>query len=268
MSDVAGVAPWDDRSRRALEALCDTFVPRLEGPTTPRPSDPAIAALMWRSAGDLGVAGVLEVVMGAALRLQDQLGVAGFVASLGAEGFAEADLARRTAWVHELWDLGGPAKQVVRLLRVLTMLVFYGLPTEADGTNPNWGAIGYPGPRSAPPSEPQGERIVTWDPPGDEAELSVDVCVVGSGAGGGVIAGALAEAGLSVAVLEMGGYFTEVDYDQRELPGYQRLWLNGGLVASTNGALNVLAGSNLGGGTTINFMVCLPPPADLRAEWA
>jgi choline dehydrogenase-like flavoprotein len=206
--------------------------------------------------------------MATALRQEDQEAIAGFVDVLLAEGFDEADVVARTARLHELWDLGGPVKQAVCLLRVLTMLVFYGLPTEEDGSNPNWGAIGYPGPLSAPPLTPQGEVIETWEPSEDSAELTVDVCVVGSGAGGGVIAGVLAQAGLAVAVLEMGGYFTEVDYDQRELPGYQRLWLNRGLVASTNGALNVLAGSNLGGGTTINFMVCLPPPDDLRAEWA
>ena len=37
--------------------------------------------------------------------------------------------------------------------------------------------------------------------------LSADVCIIGSGAGGAVVASQLAHAGLKVLVLEEGGYF-------------------------------------------------------------
>ena len=62
----------------------------------------------------------------------------------------------------------------------------------------------------------------------EEITIDADVCVVGSGAGGGVIAGELAAAGKQVCVLEMGGYFNESDFNQLELPAYQRMYLNGG----------------------------------------
>ena len=55
--------------------------------------------------------------------------------------------------------------------------------------------------------------------------IEADVCVVGSGAGGGVIAGSLAEAGKQVCVLELGGYFNEADFNQLEVWGYQNLYL-------------------------------------------
>ena len=58
--------------------------------------------------------------------------------------------------------------------------------------------------------------------------LEADVCVVGSGAGGGVIAGRLAAQGLKVVVLEAGGYFDEADFSMLELPAYEQLYWRGG----------------------------------------
>jgi hypothetical protein len=138
VSNAEDFTLWDERRCRLLEMLCDTFVPAVEGAGAASSDDgPTAAAFMGRSAGDLGVASVLAHVMATALRQEDQEAIAGFVDALLAEGFDEADVVARTARLHELWDLGGPVKQAVRLLRVLTMLVFYGLPTEEDGSNPN-----------------------------------------------------------------------------------------------------------------------------------
>ena len=58
--------------------------------------------------------------------------------------------------------------------------------------------------------------------------LEADVCVVGSGAGGGLIAGVLAQAGLDVVVLEAGGNFNEPDFSGLELPAFQQLFWRGG----------------------------------------
>ena len=44
-----------------------------------------------------------------------------------------------------------------------------------------------------------------------------DVCVIGSGAGGGPVASTLSRAGYSVVVLEKGPWFTENDFYKDEL---------------------------------------------------
>jgi choline dehydrogenase-like flavoprotein len=96
--------------------------------------------------------------------------------------------------------------------------------------------------------------------------LSADVCVVGSGAGGAVIAAELQQRGQSVLVLEMGGYRNEADFKQLELPGSLELYLGGGLIGSEDGSISIFAGSTLGGGTVVNYMNCLRTPDRIRRE--
>jgi len=92
--------------------------------------------------------------------------------------------------------------------------------------------------------------------------------VVGSGAGGGVIAARCAAAGQRVLVLEMGAYRNEQDFKQLELPGYLELYYGGGLATSESGSIAVLAGQTLGGGTVVNYMNCVRTPDHVLAEWA
>ena len=105
--------------------------------------------------------------------------------------------------------------------------------------------------------------------PGDETlTLEADVAVVGSGAGGGVIAGTLAGEGKRVAVLEMGGYYNEADFNQLELWAYENLYHGGALHPTSDGQVVIMAGQNLGGGTTVNWTNCLRTRPWVREEWA
>src|ERR1700733_5265381 len=62
---------------------------------------------------------------------------------------------------------------------------------------------------------------------------TVDFAVIGSGASGGVIARQLAQAGLSVVLLEQGPRLSPADFDHDELKN----WYLGGI---TNDAVNTL----------------------------
>jgi len=99
-------------------------------------------------------------------------------------------------------------------------------------------------------------------------ELSADVVIVGSGAAGGVMAAELARAGRSVLVLEAGPFVDEATMPRAEIDAYSRLYLNHGLLATWDGAITILAGSGVGGGTLVNWMTCIDVPAEVRSEWA
>ena len=58
---------------------------------------------------------------------------------------------------------------------------------------------------------------------------NVDVCIVGSGAGGAVLAWELAQQGHTVALLEKGGYHPRTDFNQKEEDMIPMLYKNCGL---------------------------------------
>lgn len=127
-----------------------------------------------------------------------------------------------------------------------------------------WALLGYPGSDERPAAQPM-LRVEPLRP--DEAELSADVIIVGSGAGGGVAARELARRGLQVLVLERGGYFPEPELGMGELAGMEQLYLDRGLTATRDLSMPILAGSAVGGGTLINWTACVAPPDWLLAEW-
>jgi choline dehydrogenase-like flavoprotein len=97
--------------------------------------------------------------------------------------------------------------------------------------------------------------------------LDADAVVVGSGAGGGVIAAALAEAGRAVVVLEAGPFLDESTMPRNELDAYGLAYLNYGLLTTWDGSITMLAGSAVGGGTLVNWMTSLPAPEWVREDW-
>ncbi|MDH3729826.1 MAG: GMC family oxidoreductase [Acidimicrobiia bacterium] len=137
-------------------------------------------------------------------------------------------------------------------------------PPEGETTTLAWQAIRYPGPLGAPPDVPK--PLVMTEVKSDTT-LDCDVAVVGSGAGGGVAAAVLAEAGLDVIVLEKGAYRNESDFTHYESQGYRDLYLDGGQSGTTDLGISMLAGATLGGGTVVNYTTSFATPPGLREEW-
>ncbi|MBS1879250.1 MAG: GMC family oxidoreductase [Actinobacteria bacterium] len=243
--------------QQLVAAICDTLLPAL----TAAGADGSWGA----SASALGIS---ERVAAGCETLPPHVAAAveSLLGSLGEEGFAEAPLEAREQRLIEAGE-SEPGRFALKQLKTMVFGDLFGSFDENLG-NPIWEEISYPGPNSAPPSPQQAPKTIPLETvSGAEATLEADVCIVGSGAGGAVIAARLAAAGKSVLVLEMGGYRNESDFRQLEAEGVA-MYLGGGLGWSEGGELGLLAGSTLGGGTVINSMACRPTPEDVRADWA
>ncbi|MEA2401494.1 MAG: hypothetical protein QOK00_1897 [Thermoleophilaceae bacterium] len=259
MSSVALSA----KARGALDAICDTFVPGGDG---------------LPSATEMGVPDALLGIVARNPRAAERKQVAQLlglwdtrllcaIAGGGVRRFtrlAQADRERvLLSWADSRVVQRRAAFQA---LRKGALLAYYGQGGDDGAHNPAWDAIGYPGPLG-PPRDPPPRTI---DPlqVDEDTTLECDVVVVGSGAGGGTAAAVLAQAGLDVVIVEAGRYFSERDFDGAELSGFDRLYLNGGGMASADGSVGLLAAQGLGGTTLVNYTFCFRTPDNVRSEWA
>lgn len=99
------------------------------------------------------------------------------------------------------------------------------------------------------------------------AKETVDVCVVGSGAGGAVIAKELAEAGLSVVILEAGEHHEPSTFTEYEPDMLRRLFWDSGLRRTRDGAIVISQGRGVGGSTVHNLCYAVRPPQPLLDRW-
>lgn len=102
---------------------------------------------------------------------------------------------------------------------------------------------------------------------GEDVIENCDVCVIGSGAAGAVIAKKLSESGRSVVLLERGGYFEGEDMNQRDEDMMPLLWKNSGANFTSDLRIAITQGTCLGGSTVINDAVCFPLPDIVRKQW-
>ena len=151
MAVMAGVL--SESRRRTLAALCDTFVPSVgyDG------SDETLRAYMARSASDMGVPVAIEALMEQAMLPEEIEGFGLLLDGLG--DFAGMPLETRTQALKQISAASPEAKLGLKVFKGLTFLFFYAMPDE-QGRNPNWVALGYPGPVSAPPSEAEAPKTI------------------------------------------------------------------------------------------------------------
>jgi choline dehydrogenase-like flavoprotein len=238
-----------------LVALADTVVPPLQ-------HDPDPDGFFARRASDIGVPVAIAQTL-AGLADDQRVGLEQLLQAIAAQGFTQAPVEHREAILQAIAQSSPEAAAGVQTLISLTLFLYYGLPDQT-GQNPNWSTFGYPGPLSPPPRTP---RPIEPFQPDSDITLEADVCIVGSGAGGGVMAGVLSQRGLKVVVLEAGGYFDDSDFLQLELPAYQNCYWRGGPTPTADLNVSLQAGFCLGGGTTINWTNSLRTTSWVREQW-
>lgn len=243
-----------DVQRAVLRAVVDTVVPALE-----RDDDPTG---FWATPGSALRA---EAAIEEALLQADPVQLAGvqqLLDALAQVGFSHGSPAVRESLLGTVSAMSPEAAAGVGRLRAAAALFSYSLVDES-GRNPLWAGVGFPGPQAEPtgPVDPPlpVERLT--------GDLEADAVVVGSGAGGGVIAAMLAQAGHRVVVLEAGEYFHEGHFIQQERWATQNMLYRNGIAATADGNAALLAGHTLGGGTTINWQNWIRPRPHVVADW-
>ena len=98
-------------------------------------------------------------------------------------------------------------------------------------------------------------------------ELSCDVVVIGSGAGGGITAELLCKSGLDVVLVEEGPLRSSSDFHQREADAYPALYQESAARKTADKAINVLQGRCVGGSTTVNWTSSFRTPVATLHHW-
>lgn len=101
-----------------------------------------------------------------------------------------------------------------------------------------------------------------------DCTLDVDLCVIGSGAGGAPVAERAAKAGKRVVVLEAGGFVRPKDCVQLEHEMFPKLFHDKGGRATADKAIHVHQGKGVGGSTLHNLNLCARLPKAVSEQWA
>ncbi|WP_307787417.1 GMC family oxidoreductase [Streptomyces musisoli] len=123
-----------------------------------------------------------------------------------------------------------------------------------------------PTPAVSAPEDPPLDCTPSRDWP---TRSTADAVVVGSGAGGAMAARTLAEAGLSVVVVEEGAHHSTASFGQRApLDRFLDLYRDGGAtIAVGNPPLVLPVGRAVGGTTVVNSGTCYRTPDQVVARW-
>ncbi|KAI9106080.1 hypothetical protein DFS34DRAFT_45328 [Phlyctochytrium arcticum] len=169
-----------------------------------------------------------------------------------------------------------PLRALMVSILSLTGVSAYGMPRNADGSRNDFlDLMKYPEHpkmlRDVPPATEIWRPVFCeFETNQDETaiEMTCDVVIVGSGAGGGVVAAELAGAGHNVIVIDKALYTHPTDFPYREKESFELLYDRAGALCSRDGSIRMMAGSVWGGGTTVNWSACLALAGKVREEWA
>ncbi len=94
-----------------------------------------------------------------------------------------------------------------------------------------------------------------------------DVLVVGSGAGGAVVAYELSRAGYAVTVLEAGPHQPSSSFAEHMPSALEQLYVDQGAQTNSDGDITILQGRCLGGSTVVNATVAFRIPEPVLKHW-
>ena len=102
-----------------------------------------------------------------------------------------------------------------------------------------------------------------------ETTLNCEVLILGSGAGGSVIAETLTKSGLDVLMIEEGPHINPEKSLMTATESFSHQWRSGGLNAAIgNPIISYAEGRCVGGGTEINSAIMQKLPEQLIEQWA
>jgi choline dehydrogenase-like flavoprotein len=181
--------------------------------------------------------------------------------------FSKLSPERRAVRVERLASRpAGLRHELFLLLKTLSAFAYARDPTvqRAVGAGARCVQSGREG--SSSRARPPALDTVAMDPP--EGTERCDVVIVGSGAGGAAAARSLAEAGLSVIVVEEGEYHDASSYSTDPFEALPALYRGCGLTGCEGAPLIPLpVGRCVGGTTVINSGTCFRTPEDVLLRW-
>lgn len=159
-------------------------------------------------------------------------------------------------------------RRLFKLIYALSIATFVKFSSDL-----HYSAVGFPGRElrekvHEDAKEDSFRYSMLLHPTGDELYApNIDVLIIGSGSGAGVVAHTLSAEGHLCLVLEKGKYFHPSEMSFNEQEGLEKLYEGGGTFTTANQQVMVLAGSTFGGGSTVNWSACLKTPFKVRKEW-
>jgi choline dehydrogenase-like flavoprotein len=115
---------------------------------------------------------------------------------------------------------------------------------------------------------PLERRLVEGRSLAGETIITVDACVIGSGAGGAPVAKELAEGGMRVAILEDGDWHEASTFTARPREMTHRLYRDAGqLVTVGVPPIPLPLGKAIGGTTLVNSGTCFRTPPHILEQW-
>lgn len=177
------------------------------------------------------------------------------------KSFIDIDIAERRKLLEEYSVSSNPAKRAISEILLTTIKVSH---FSDEKIYSRIGCIWDKSPKAY--QLPEYMQNVKSDI--EDNEIECDVVVVGSGAGGAVVAKELAEKGFGVLIVEEGKYYTRKDFNGKAGESFRKFYRNRGMTfAVGNAVIPIPMGKMVGGSTAINTGTSWRTPEWILSKW-